>query len=78
MIPLLLMLLLVARLLGGGRRRDARSRRGGFGFFGPFPTYSTRTRRGTRVWVSGCCLPIPLAVVSAAGLGLRMLLRRSG
>ena len=74
--PLLIEHFLVAQLLGGGRRRDARSRRGGFGWFGPFPVYSTRTRRGARVSVSGCCLPIPLAVVSAAGLGVRALLRR--
>jgi hypothetical protein len=37
-------------------------RRGRTGFFGPFPYYSGRTRRGTRVQVSGCCLPIPLAL----------------
>jgi hypothetical protein len=56
----------------GGRGR----RSGGFGFFGPFPTYSTRTRRGSRVTVSGCCLPIPLALVLAMfGTG-RALIRR--
>jgi hypothetical protein len=33
---------------------------------GPFPTYSTRTRGGSRVQVSGCCLPIPLALTVAA------------
>jgi len=46
-------------------------RRGGFGFSGPFPTYSGTTRRGTQVRASGCCLPIPLSVVlagTAAGL----------
>jgi hypothetical protein len=68
---------LIAQFLGGGRRRDARSRRGGFRFVGPFPSYSTRTRRGTRVSVSGCCLPIPLVVVTGAGLGVRALLRRT-
>jgi len=47
----------------GGRRR------GGFGMSGPFPTYSTRTRRGTRVHVGGCCLPIPLAVLGSTALG---------
>lgn len=41
--------------------------RGGFRFFGPFPGYSGTTRRGTRVHVGGCCLPIPLSVL-AAGL----------
>jgi hypothetical protein len=55
---------------GGGRRS------GGFRFFGPFPTYSTRTRRGSRVTVSGCCLPIPLAMTLAAALGARAALRR--
>jgi hypothetical protein len=55
----------------GGRRRS-----GGFRFFGPFPTYSTRTRRGSRVTVSGCCLPIPLALTLAAALGARAALRR--
>jgi hypothetical protein len=42
---------------GRGRRRRGRS-----GFFGPFPYYSKRTRSGSRVTVSGCCLPIPLGV----------------
>ncbi len=46
----------------GGRRR------GRSGFFGPFPYYSRRTRGGSRVTVSGCCLPIPFGVVSAFGL----------
>jgi hypothetical protein len=55
----------------GGRQRS-----GGFRFFGPFPTYSTRTRRGSRVTVSGCCLPIPLALTLAAALGARAALRR--
>lgn len=45
---------------GYGRRRRGRS-----GFFGPFPYYSRRTRGGSRVTVSGCCLPIPLGVVGA-------------
>jgi hypothetical protein len=47
---------------GYGRRRQS----GGFGWTGPFPTYSRRTRGGSRVSVSGCCLPIPLAL----GVGL--------
>jgi hypothetical protein len=55
----------------GGRRRS-----GGFRFVGPFPTYSTRSRRGSRVSVSGCCLPIPLALTIAAALGARSALRR--
>lgn len=45
---------------GYGRSRS-RSR-GGFGMFGPFPTYSRRTRGGSSVSVGGCCLPLPLAL----------------
>lgn len=61
---------------GYGRRRPQRSR-GNFGFFGPVPTYSTRTRGGTRVSVGGCCLPIPLALsLGGAGL-LRVMSRRA-
>lgn len=56
----------------GARRR----RTGGFRFFGPFPTYSTRTRRGSRVTVSGCCLPIPLALALATFGAIRALMRR--
>jgi hypothetical protein len=52
-------------------------RRGGrMRMVGPFPTYSTRTRRGSRVTVSGCCLPIPLALTAGTALGVRSLLRR--
>jgi hypothetical protein len=43
---------------------------------GPFPTYSTRTRRGSRVTVSGCCLPIPLALTAGTALGVWGVLRR--
>jgi hypothetical protein len=57
---------------GYGRSR----RRSRVGFFGPFPTYSTRTRRGSRVTVTGCCLPIPLTLSAGFVLGLRALLRR--
>ena len=46
---------------GYGRRRRGRSRGG---FLGPFPYYSRRTRGGSRVTVSGCCLPIPFGVFS--------------
>jgi hypothetical protein len=59
-------------VLFGGRRRS----RGRGGFFGPFPYYSTRTRRGSRVTVSGCCLPIPLVLTVSALAGGRALLRR--
>jgi len=77
------------RFMEGGRgRRRARSRYGygygygyprrrrNVGFFGPFPSYSTRTRGGSRVRVTGCCLPIPLGLVTALALGARALLRR--
>jgi hypothetical protein len=43
--------------------------------WGPFPSYSTRTRRGSRVQVTGCCLPIPLALVLSLGLSARALRR---
>ena len=68
---------------GAGRRRGGyrhgygrRPQRGRFGLFGPFPTYSTRTRRGTRVSVGGCCLPIPLALSVLLAAGLRLLTAR--
>jgi hypothetical protein len=56
--------------------RGRRGRRGRAGFFGPLPYYSTRTRRGSRVTVSGCCLPIPLMLSTAVALGVRALLHR--
>jgi hypothetical protein len=63
-----------------GRRtrggRYGRSARGRGGFFGPFPYYSGRTRRGSRVTVTGCCLPIPLALAVGGALGARALLHR--
>jgi hypothetical protein len=77
---------LFRRMVGGGGRRGwrgppprygyGRRRPSRFGFFGPFPTYSTRTRGGSRVSVSGCCLPIPLALVLGAVLAARSVLRR--
>ncbi len=47
-------------------------RRGRFGTFGPIPTYSTTTRRGTRVSVGGCCLPLPIGclTLTTAAVGL--------
>jgi hypothetical protein len=56
--------------------RYGRRRRGRSGFFGPFPYYSRRTRGGSRVTVSGCCLPIPFGVVSAFVLAGWRLTRR--
>lgn len=43
-----------------------------FGFWGPVPYYSARTRRGSEVTVGGCgcCLPIPLLAVLSAGWAL--------
>jgi hypothetical protein len=92
MLSALLRFLVIRRLFGGGSRRRGRGygygygpslgyrragrRRSGFGMTGPFPTYSTRTRGGSRVSVGGCCLPIPLALaLGTAGLG-RVLTRR--
>jgi hypothetical protein len=74
---------LLNRLLRGGHRRRSSSygrhprRRGGSGFRmrGPFPTYSGRTRRGSRVTVGGCCLPIPLALTLAGTFGAGRRLR---
>ena len=58
---------------GSGRSR----RRSGFGMTGPFPSYSRRTRGGSRVTVGGCCLPIPLALtLAAAGATVRVARRR--
>ncbi|HEV2770197.1 MAG TPA: hypothetical protein VGV40_08460 [Solirubrobacteraceae bacterium] len=53
-----------------------RSRRSGGRFrLLPIPHYSTRTRRGSRVRVGGCCLPIPLGVIGAVALGARLRIR---
>jgi hypothetical protein len=71
---------LLNRLMQRRQRRYGRygygRRRGRVGFFGPMPYYSGRTRRGTRVQVSGCCLPIPFALAVASVAGARALLRR--
>lgn len=53
-----------------------RGQQGGFGMFGPFPTYSRRTRGGSSVSVGGCCLPIPLALTVGSGLLARRAVRR--
>lgn len=45
---------------GGGRRSGLRML--------PFPSYSTRTRRGTNVSVGGCCLPIPIGCLTTTVL----------
>ena len=64
-----------SRGYGYGRRGRASRGRTGFGSFGPFPTYSRRTRRGSRVGVTGCCLPIPLALTVAAAVTIRQAFR---
>jgi hypothetical protein len=63
------------------RRRPAyrpyyRRPRGRGGFYGPLPYYSRRTRGGSRVTVSGCCLPIPLGLLATLAAGARLLRRR--
>jgi hypothetical protein len=75
---------LLDRALGG--RRHVRTRRhlhgprprGRFGFWGPMPYYTTRTRRGSEVSAGGCgcCLPIPLISALGAFGALRALWRR--
>jgi hypothetical protein len=76
---------LLDRLLRRSARHSRRGRhgygygrrpRGRTGFAGPFPYYSRRTRGGSRVAVSGCCLPIPLGIVAVALAGMRALTRR--
>ena len=74
---------MLRRLFGAASRRRrpsygygyGRRSSGGFGLRGPFPTYSRRTRGGSRVTVTGCCLPIPLGVFAALS-GLLALRRR--
>jgi hypothetical protein len=48
----------------------ATRRRGRFGLFGPIPHYSTTTRRGTRVSVGGCCLPLPIGCLTVVATTL--------
>lgn len=69
--------LLVDRALRMNRKRAySRRRQGRGGFFGPMPYYTRRTRGGSRVTVSGCCLPIPLGLLAGVAVGLRLLIRR--
>ncbi len=58
---------------GGMARRRGRGR---FSFWGPFPSYSRRTRGGGRVRVTGCCLPLALAMAAPPTLAARELWRR--
>jgi hypothetical protein len=55
-----------------GRRR----RRSGYGFRRPYGYGWGRPRRRTNVRVGGCCLPIPLGVMTAGALGARAATRR--
>jgi hypothetical protein len=55
------------------RRRNE----GGFGFWGPFPSYSRRTRRGGSIRVTGCCLPLALGLGAAASIPPALLVRRA-
>lgn len=55
------------------RRRRSKQ---GFGFWGPFPSYSRRTRGGGSVRVTGCCLPLTLSMIAVPALAGRELWRR--
>jgi hypothetical protein len=82
MLASILRALMLRRLFEGSRRsrgygsgygRRSRRSSGGFGMWGPLPSYSRRTRRGSRVTVTGCCLPIPLGILltPVAAYGMR-------
>jgi hypothetical protein len=58
------------------RRSQRRPRRGGFGFWGPFPSYSRRTRGGGSVRVTGCCLPLSLVLAAVPAVAAREVARR--
>ncbi len=51
-------------------------RRSGFGFWGPFPSYSRRTRGGGQVRVTGCCLPLALGLAAVPAALTREAWRR--
>ncbi len=61
---------------GGYGRRRRQPQRGGFGFWGPFPSYSRRTRGGGSVRVTGCCLPLALTLAATPAVAARAVLRR--
>jgi hypothetical protein len=54
----------------------SRRREGGFGLWGPFPSYSRRTRSGGSIRVTGCCLPLALGLGAAASVAPALLVRR--
>jgi hypothetical protein len=66
--------MIAARRRGGGR--FAGRSRGRTRFVGPFPVYSRRTRGGSRVTVTGCCLPIPLLLTLGGVLSARAWIKR--
>jgi hypothetical protein len=49
----------------------------GFGFWGPFPSYSRRTRGGGQVRVAGCCLPLAVGLGAATALPPALLWRHA-
>jgi len=57
-----------------GHGRRGRRQRSGFGMWGPLPSYSRRTRGGSHVRVTGCCLPLPLALALGGAAALRQAL----
>ena len=60
---------------GYGHRRPtgwyAPRRRGRTGFWGPLPYYSRTTRGGSRVTVTGCCLPLALTMAAVPAIVAR-------
>lgn len=52
-------------------------RRSGGGIF-PIPHYTGTTRRGSRVSVGGCCLPIPLTILATGATAALVRLRSGG
>jgi hypothetical protein len=62
------------QMMYGRRRRSGFGRPYGFGR--PQGYGWGRPRRRTNVRVGGCCLPIPLGVISAGALGVRAAAKR--
>ena len=53
-----------------------RNRKGRLGFWGPFPSYTRRTRGGGTVKVTGCCLPFALGMLAVPTVAAREVWRR--
>jgi hypothetical protein len=62
---------------GYGEAMPRSRERGGFGFWGPFPSYSRRTRGGGSIRVTGCCLPLALGLGGALLVGPLAVWRRA-